>query len=118
MAPQFGTRSYQSGDVHVLVLSGDIDIDAAAEINAKLARLQRASTVFVDLWDTTSIDSACLEVLLAAKRRAEKTHWDFAVIAEPGGVAAQEIEAAGLGEELHPAPTKRDALQELRFSGG
>lgn len=111
---EFGVRWHEWGDVWVAVVRGDIDVGAAAELSRKLARLQRRSTVFVDLWDVTFIDPVVgLGVLATAKLRAEKTRWRFALIAPQGGVAAHEIEAAGLDDALPTFATKHEARAAL-----
>lgn len=112
---EFGVRWYEWGEVWVVVLRGDVDVAAAAELSRKLSRLQRNCTVFVDMWDVTFVDPVVgLGVLATAKLRAETTRWEFAVIAPPGGVAAQEIETAGLNESLRPFATKHDARAALQ----
>lgn len=115
MTVEFGLRSYEWRDVSVVVLRGDVDLDAAGELSRTLARLQRDATVFVDLWDITSMEQLVVEILATAAARAEETRWEFAIIAPPGGVAAQEIEAAGLEQTLTPFATKQDARAALRL---
>jgi anti-anti-sigma factor len=110
----FSLRRHRWRDVWVVDVRGDIDVGAAAELNRTLTKLQRESTVYVDLWDVTYFDPICLGVLATAARRAKETRWDFALIAPAGGVAVQEIEAAGLEELLRPFDTKSDALAALR----
>jgi anti-anti-sigma factor len=110
---EFGLRSYEWRDACVVVVRGDVDLDAAGELSRTLARLQRDATVFVDLWDVTAMDPVCLGILSTAKARTDETRWEFAIVAEPGGVAAQEIEAAGLEGTLTPFATKQDARAAL-----
>ena len=101
-------------DVAVVTFGGDIDVGVAAELGRRLARLQRETPVFVDLWGVGSVDSLCLSVLRAAKRRADDTGNDFAVIAPRRGTAAQQLEATGLDHELPVFETKHDAAAALR----
>ena len=110
----FGLRWHKWRDSSVIVVRGELDVDAVAEMSRRIARLQRESGVFVDLWDVTFIDPVGVRVLETAKRRAEATGWDFALIAERGGAVAREIEAAGLADELPLYPTKHDARAALR----
>src|SRR5215210_7949788 len=91
----FSLRSYYWGDVHVLVALGALELDAAPALASKLARMQRDSTVFVDLWDVDYVDRVCIGLLATAKSRADKTKWDFALIADPEGPVTQQIESAG-----------------------
>ena len=100
--------------VSVLTLRGEVSVGVAAEIGRRLARLQRESGVFIDVWDVSSVDPLFLAVLRTAKQRGEDTGNDFAVIASRGGVAAQEIEAAGLDGELPTFETRHDAAASLR----
>lgn len=110
----FGFRWYRWRDVLVVVAHGDVDLDGAAKLSRALARFQRDCSVFVDLWDITSMEPVCVEVLAAAKRRADETRWCFAVIVEPSSAAAEAIEAADLQDVLRPFETKRDAEAALR----
>ena len=98
----------------MVVLRGDVDVELAARLGRTLAKLQRDSTVFVDLWDVTSMDPVAIGALAAAKLRSDVTRWEFAVIAPRGGLAAREIEAAGLENALLVYPTKHDARATLR----
>ena len=109
-----GLRTVEWGDIRVVVLRGDIDVDVAAGLSRTLARLQRTSTVFVDVWDVTSIDPIAIGALAAAKLRSDVTRWEFAIIAPRGGLVSQEIEAAGLEDALHAYPTRHDARAALR----
>ena len=110
----FGLRWHEWRDVRVLTVRGEIDVTAAAEVSRRLARLQRKSAVFVDLWDVTMIDPVGLEALANAKQRAEVTGWDFALIAQPDGAVAEEIQRAGLEESLRLFATKYDARTAMR----
>lgn len=108
-----GLRTVEWGDIRVVVLRGDVDVEVAARLSRTLAKLQRESTVFVDVWDVTALDQVALGALAAAKLRAEATRWEFAIIAPRGGLVAQEIEEAGLGDSLRPYPTRHDARDAL-----
>ena len=107
-------RTHGWGDIRMVVLRGDVDVEVAAHLGRTLAKLQRDATVFVDLWDVTSLDPVAIGALAAAKLRADVTRWEFAVIAPRGGLAAREIEEAGLEEALLVYPTKHDARAALR----
>ena len=52
----FGLRWHRWRDVWIVVVNGEVDVDAAVEMGRRLARLQRASAVFVDLWKVTFLD--------------------------------------------------------------
>jgi len=68
----------------------------------------------VDLWDVTHMDPIAISVLAAAKQRTKAVRWDFALIAPPGGLAAEEIDEAGMESELPTFATKHDARAALR----
>ena len=110
----FGLRWHKWRDLSIIVVRGELDVDAVAEMSRRIARLQRDSGVFLDLWDVTFIDPLGVRVLDTARRRAGAAGWEFAVIAERGGAVAREIEAAGLADELPLYPTKHDARAALR----
>jgi anti-anti-sigma regulatory factor len=109
-----GLRTIEWGDIRVIVLRGDVNVDLAARLSRTLTRIQRESTVFVDLWDVTAIDPIAIGALAAAKLRSEVTRWEFAVIAPRGGLVASEIETAGLGDALHTFSTRHEAREALR----
>ena len=111
---EFGMRWHKWRDVWVVVVKGELDVDAVAELSRRLARLQRDSSVFVDLWDVTLIDPIGVRVLESAKRRADLSGWEFAVLTQRGGPVHSEIEAAGLADELPVYPTKHDARAAFR----
>jgi anti-anti-sigma factor len=110
----FGLRWHRWHDVWVIVVRGELDVDAVAEMSRRIARLQRVSGVFVDLWDVTFIDPVGVRVLETAKRRAEGAGWEFALIAQRGGPVVRVIETAGLADVLPFFPTKHDARAALR----
>lgn len=110
----FGIRWHRWRDVWVVVVQGELDVDAVVQLGRRMARLQRASGVFVDLWDVTFFDPFGTRVLEGAKQRADGPGWDFAVIARPDGPVAQEIEAAGLAGAIPLFPTKHDARAAIR----
>jgi anti-anti-sigma factor len=112
--PDFAMRWHKWRDVWVVVVKGDLDVDSIAEMSRRIARLQRDSGVFVDLWDVTAIDPVGVRVLETAKRRAESTGWEFALLAERGGPVHSGIEAAGLADMLPVFPTKHDARAAYR----
>jgi anti-anti-sigma factor len=111
---EFRIRWHSWRDVWVVVVQGELNVDAVVQLGRRLARLQRASGVFVDLWDVTFFDPLGARVLEGAKQRADGVGWDFAVIAERDGPVAQELEAAGLADALPLYPTKHDARAALR----
>ena len=110
----FGIRAFEWREVLVVVVQGDLEVEGATTLGRQLARFQRTSTVFVDLWDVSHLDPLAIRVLAAAKLRAEATGWEFALIAPAGGLAAQEIEAAGFEGVLPTYATKHDAVAALR----
>ena len=110
----FGIRWHRWRDVWVVVARGELNVDAVVQLGRRVARLQRASGVFVDLWDVTFFDPLGARVLAGAKQRADGPGWDFAVIAQQEGPVAQEIEAAGLADAIPLFPTKHDARAAIR----
>ena len=111
---ELGIRWHRWRDVWVVVVRGELDVDAVVQLGRRLARLQRASGVFVDLWDVTFMDPFGTRVLQGAKQRADGPGWEFAVIAQEDGPVAHEIEAAGLADALPLFPTKHDARAAIR----
>lgn len=68
-------RSQRDGAVHVLALSGELDLAAAPVVEEELKSVARAapavSTIVIDLVGVTFIDSTGLRLLLETSRRTE-----------------------------------------------
>ena len=65
----------------VLSIEGDMNIYRAAELKQLLvSAAENATVVHVDLCDVTELDSAGVQLLLLARRTAEKRQHEFQVV--------------------------------------
>jgi anti-sigma B factor antagonist len=71
MAIEFSIEDRQVGGVHVVAVSGEVDLFTAPEFKQRVMAPIGAGVdhVVVDLMDTTFIDSSSLGVLIGAHRR-------------------------------------------------
>jgi len=68
------------GEVHLVRLSGSIDIDSAAELKRLLLRgLESCRAVHVSLEGVLSLDITVLQLLWAAKRHARQAGMEFTI---------------------------------------
>jgi anti-sigma B factor antagonist len=72
---QLSLVSEREGDVHVLGLTGEIDLANAADVEAELRRIEATDVevILVDLSGVSFIDSTGLKVLIGAAARARDT---------------------------------------------
>jgi anti-sigma B factor antagonist len=65
-------RSARDGVVHTLVLSGELDLVTAADVDEELARIEAsdAQSIVVDLSELTFIDSTGVSLIVAADARS------------------------------------------------
>ena len=101
-APQpFQAQVVASGGRYRLILSGELDLSAAPELEAVLARLSGNGTtaVLVDLRKLTFIDSRGLRAILRAQELADSRGYQLSLL--PGPPAVQNtFEVSGLLEAL------------------
>lgn len=83
-----------TGDVHVVRLSGELDIASAAGLPERLIQTA-GSTVVVDLADLTFMDSSGLSALIVARKQIAVSG-DSLVLSRPQPRVLQLLEAAGL----------------------
>ena len=72
---QLSIVSEPEGDLHVLSLTGEIDLANAADVDAELRRIEAtdAEVILVDLSGVSFIDSTGLKVLIGAAARTRDT---------------------------------------------
>ena len=86
-----------------LTLSGNQDVRNATELQRSLTELlSKNNAVTIDCNAIESLDAACLQLLLAAKREAQNL---VQITAEPNSEAARWIQYAGLTSLLLVSPT-------------
>jgi anti-anti-sigma factor len=86
-----------------LTLSGNQDVRNANELQRSLTELlSKNNAVSIDCNAIESMDAACLQLLLAAKRESQN---GVQFIAEPNSEAARWIQYSGLANTLLGRPT-------------
>lgn len=99
--PQLELHDEASGDRHVLVLSGELDLASSPTLDEALRGICTDGTeaLTVDLSGLTFMDSTGLRVLLRAKELCERHGCEFLVIAGPPQIQ-RLFEVAGILERL------------------
>jgi anti-sigma B factor antagonist len=99
------TDLVRADGVVTLSVHGEVDLSVGAELEAAIdgAIDAASSSVFVDLHDTTYIDSTGLHCLLAGRRTARARAIEFAVI-RPSAPALRLLEVTGLTDVLRTPP--------------
>jgi anti-anti-sigma factor len=84
----FQVRDSVDGDCHLLVLSGELDLLAAPQLEDKLVRLFAEATtgLVLDLRSVTFMDSSGLRAILVAKELTDEHRCSFSVIPGPPSV--------------------------------
>jgi anti-anti-sigma factor len=100
-AGAFEVRDVVQGGLHTLVLSGELDLSPAADVEAMIRRLcaDGASGIGIDLSRLTFMGSTGVRLVLAAREMCAEHGSDFFVI--PGPPSVQRLfEITGLLEAL------------------
>jgi anti-anti-sigma factor len=78
---RFGVQDVVSGDRHRLILSGELDLATAAELEAVMLRICGAGkAVVLDLTRLMSIDASGLRMILLARSLCRECSAEFSVI--------------------------------------
>ena len=97
---RLSVRSARSGDSHVVIAEGELDLATAPELEAELKRVQDtdAAEIVIDLGGLLLIDSIGLGVLLHAHRRAQFQRKRLVIVG--GERVQQRLEVTGLATRL------------------
>jgi anti-sigma B factor antagonist len=87
-ASAFEVHDVVQGGLHTLVLSGELDIAPAADLEAMVLRLcaEETSGVVIDLRKLTFMGSSGVRLILSAKEMCAQGGCEFFVIPGPPGV--------------------------------
>jgi anti-anti-sigma factor len=110
-------RAYRWGALVVVVARGAIDATNFHRFDSYLSEKQGTHDLILDLVDLTTLDRSGVRIVTQAAKRAERTGWGFAVVAEPHSSAAEAIRGYRLGSRVRMLPSRqaaRDALQLMR----
>jgi anti-sigma B factor antagonist len=100
-ASPFEVRDVVQGGLHRLILSGELDIAPAADLEAMILRLcaDGASGIVIDLSRLTFMGSAGIRLVLSAKEMCAARRCEFFVV--PGPPSVQRLfEMTGLLDAL------------------
>ncbi|MFE2752802.1 anti-sigma factor antagonist [Actinosynnema sp. NPDC059335] len=111
-SPILDVRVTRNGEVAVVSVSGELDLDTVPEVRAALGSAlsgPASSALVVDLTDVVFFSSAGLSLLLEFRRRVDA----FAVVATRRAVL-RPIQVTSVAPLLNVVPSLDDALASVR----
>lgn len=115
MRPEFTlTSAYLGGHVHVVTVSGELDVATVPGLGDALARVlnEGAHEVVVDLLAVPFVDSVALGLLVETSRRMDARGGVFRIVCDDRRIV-RIIEITGLNRVLLCHPTLREALESI-----
>jgi anti-anti-sigma factor len=113
--PEFTlTSAYLGGHVHVVTVSGELDVATVPGLGDELARVlnEGANEVVVDLLAVPFVDSVALGLLVETSRRMDARGGIFRIVCDDRRIV-RIIEITGLNRVLLCHPTLREALESI-----
>ena len=104
-------RSQRTGDTHVLMLFGELDMASARAVEAELTSIEaaaRLARLVIDLRGVTFIDSSGLRLVLEATRRAKAAAHRLALLRPPDRVL-RAFQISGIDTLLPFEPVSAEA---------
>lgn len=111
----FSLHTEVQGDLHVLVVAGEVDLFTAPDLRRAAADAidDGARRLVIDLTDTTFLDSTGLGVLIGIAKRVRPAGGDVVIVnTEPS--TATTFAITGIDGVLTVVETRHEALEELR----
>jgi anti-sigma B factor antagonist len=104
-----------NGDLHVVVVRGEIDLFGAPELKRKLSELidRGIRRVVIDLSETVFLDSTAVSVVLGALRRLRSRGGELAIVDLSAGSSSEIFRVTGLDQIVTVVPTRSEALAAL-----
>ena len=97
MRNELQIKTATNGASRRLTVIGDVDVETQFDLaHAIRARSAPGATVILDLSAATHLDSMGLACLLAARREAEASDWNFALSRDLSTAARRALEATGV----------------------
>jgi anti-sigma B factor antagonist len=112
--PHFEIQDHVHGDRHTLILTGELDIAYAAQVEAMIKHLCASDVpgIALDLTGLTFIDSTGIRAVVAAQKLCQERAHEFAIV--PGNAAVQRaFEATGLLGALPFRETEQGGVTRL-----
>jgi anti-anti-sigma factor len=111
--PQLTVSSCEQDGVHVVALSGELDLPAAGELEAALAQAGTTGHVCLDLVELQFIDSTGLATIIRAHQVMAGAGGALAVACRKEGSVRRTFETTGLMTLLTVAEDRAAAIQAL-----
>jgi anti-sigma B factor antagonist len=105
---------HTGGDVHVIALTGEIDLYTAPEFKQQLLDViaKGGKQVIVDLTDTTFIDSTTLGVLVGGVKRLRPNGGQLTIVCSDRNIT-KIFEITGLNRVFPIHATREEALESV-----
>lgn len=103
LTPPFSLETSRIGPHRVIVVTGEVDLASAPELDTALAKF-KGQEVFVDLRKVEFMDSAGLRVLLAHQGRINEQGGTLKLVVTEGPVM-RLLELAGVRDRFPIGPT-------------
>jgi anti-sigma B factor antagonist len=105
-----------AGGIHVLALSGELDLESAPELASRIDRARGSGVrrVLVDLSDVDFCDSTGLRALMGAEQELRIAGGRLTVVCPGGGQVARLLDLTGTREALHVFEDPERAAARLR----
>jgi anti-sigma B factor antagonist len=117
-AEPFSVQERDEAGVHVVEVTGELDIVTAPELCARLDAMRNLPRprMLVDLTDVDFCDSTGLRALLGAASEVRAHGGRFAIVCPPTGDVARLLEVVGAAEWMAIHADSRSGLAALRLN--
>jgi anti-anti-sigma factor len=111
--PQLAVKSSDRDGVHLVELSGELDLSSVAELDAALAAAAPGGQVCLDFTELEFIDSTGLAAVIRAHQALAAAGGALTVVAAVGSVVRRTLETSGLMAMLSVLDDRAAALRAL-----
>lgn len=111
--PQLTIASAEQDGLHVVTLSGELDLRAVGELETALALAGEAARICLDLTELQFIDSSGLATVIRSHQALSGAGGQLAVACSAQGAVRRTLEMTGLMTLLTVAEDRAAALQAL-----
>jgi anti-sigma B factor antagonist len=110
MAPEFHLNTETHGDVSLVVVTGEIDLATAPDLQRSLGDVAAAGDTIADLSGVTFMDSTGLQALISADEAARGAGRRLTLVV-PDGPVAKLLRITGVDRQLDVAVSRETALE-------
>jgi anti-sigma B factor antagonist len=111
--PQLTVSCSEQDGVHIVALSGELDLRAVGELETALARAGEAAPICLDLTELQFVDSTGLATIIRAHQAMAAAGGALAVACRKEGSVRRTFETTGLMTLLRVVENRAAALQAL-----